>query len=129
VYLPAGRWIDYESGTVYEGPITLQNFPMPRARIPVFIGGKGVVVGKSAEVPDALDAEVFPVTRGFSEYTYTWTDGTTKSRITSRNAEWNPVTLKIRDLTANQDVVTKFDATRGSFRFRLQPGHHYELRE
>jgi alpha-glucosidase (family GH31 glycosyl hydrolase) len=129
VYLPAGRWIDYESGTVHQGPTTLKNFPMPRARIPVFIGGKGVLVGKSADVPDALDAEVFPVTRGSSEYTYTWTDGTTKSRITSNNAGWNPATLKIRDLTADLDVVTEFDPVRGSFRFRLEPGHDYELRE
>ena len=129
VYLPAGRWIDYESGTVYQGPVTLSNFPMPRARIPVFIGGKGVIVGKSAEVADALDVEVFPVTQGFSEYVYTWTDGTTKSRITNRNAGWDPATLKVRDLTANEDVATQHDPVRGSFRFRLKPGHDYELRE
>ena len=129
VYLPAGRWIDYESGTVHQGPVTLKNFPMPRARIPVFIGGKGVIVGKSAEVADALDVEVFPVTDGHSEYTYTWTDGTTKSRITNRNAGWDPATLKVRDLTANEKVATHHDPLRGSFRFRLKPGHDYELRE
>ncbi len=127
VYLPPGRWIDYESGTVYEGPVTLEDFPMPRARIPVFIGGKGVVVGKAADLPDALDAEVFPVTEGFSEYTYTWIDGATKSRITSRNAGWDPATLHVRDLTADEDVATEFDPVRGSFRFRLTPGHDYEL--
>lgn len=70
VYLPAGRGIDYESGTVYEGPITLEDFPIPRTRIPVFIGGKVVIVGKSTDVPNALDAEVFPVTEGVSEYIY-----------------------------------------------------------
>lgn len=127
VYLPAGRWIDYESGTVYDGPVTLEDFPMPRARIPVFIGGKGVVVGKSADVPNALDAEVFPVTQGFSEYTYTWIDGTTKSRITSNNAGWDPATLKIRNLTTDQEIAYMFDSIRGSFRFRLTPGHDYDV--
>ncbi len=127
VYLPAGRWIDYESGTVYDGPVILENFPMPRARIPVFIGGKGVIVGKSEEEADALDVEVFPVTQGFSEYTYTWIDGATKSRITSNNAGWDSATLKIRDLTADEDVATEYDPVRGSFRFRLTPGHDYEL--
>lgn len=129
VYLPAGRWIDYESGTVYEGPTTLKDFPMPRARIPVFIGGKGVIVGKSAEVPGALDADIFPVTQGISEYTYTWIDGTTKSRITNRDVSWNPATLKVRDVTANEDVIVVHDKVRGSFRFRLVPGHDYEVTE
>jgi len=129
VYLPEGRWIDYESGTVYEGPTTLRDFPMPRARIPVFIGGKGVIVGKSPDVADALDVEVFPVTQGVSEYVYTWTDGTTKSRITNRNAGWDPATLKVRDVTKGEDMEVAHDAVRGSFRFRLTPGHDYELRE
>ena len=127
VYLPTGRWIDYESGATYEGPVTLENFPMPRARVPIFIGGKGVVVGKSPDVPEAFDAEVFPVTRGLSEYTYTYPDGILKSRITNNNDGWDQTTLKIRDLTAGEDVVSEFDAIRGSFRFRLTPGHDYIL--
>jgi len=64
---------------------------MPRARIPVFIGGKGVIVGKSADEPEALDAEVFPVNQGFSEYTYV--DVVTKSRIANPNDGWDAQSL------------------------------------
>ncbi len=127
VYLPEGRWIDYESGTVYEGPATLVNFPMPRARIPIFVGGKGVIVGKSAEVPDALDVEVFPVTQGFSETTYTYVDGVMKSRIANNNVGWDEATLKIYDVTEGQEIEHVFDPVRKSFRFRLTPGHDYSL--
>lgn len=127
VYLPAGRWIDYETGTPHQGPITLKDFPMPRARIPVFIGGKGVIVGKSADQPDAFDAEVFPVTTELSEYTYTAVDGVTKSRIRSSNSGWNQATLKIRDVTNNRDVAFSFDPIRKSLHFRLKPGHDYNI--
>jgi alpha-glucosidase (family GH31 glycosyl hydrolase) len=127
VYLPEGRWIDYETGTAYQGPTTLKSFPMPRARIPVFIGGKGVIVGKATDIPSALEAEVFPVTQGLSEYTYTHVDGVTKTRITNNNTGWNQATLKIRDVTADQEVAYVFDPVRSSFRFRIAPGHDYRL--
>lgn len=38
-----------------------------------------------------------------------------------------PATLKVRNLTANADVVAEHDDTRGSFCFRLTPGHDYEI--
>lgn len=67
------------------------------------------------------------MTDGDSDYTYTWADGNTKSRIRSRNQGWNPSTLKVRDRTGGRDVATVFDPVRGSFRFRLSPGHDYDL--
>jgi alpha-glucosidase (family GH31 glycosyl hydrolase) len=44
IYLPAGKWIDYDSGETYVGPKTLKNFSMPVSKTPCFIGGKGMIV-------------------------------------------------------------------------------------
>jgi alpha-glucosidase (family GH31 glycosyl hydrolase) len=46
VYLPEGRWMDYDTGKLYEGRQTLKNFEMPVSKTPVFIGGSGVTLEK-----------------------------------------------------------------------------------
>jgi alpha-glucosidase (family GH31 glycosyl hydrolase) len=44
VYLPAGRWMDYETGRIYEGRQLRKNLPIPPDKIPLFIGGSGVTL-------------------------------------------------------------------------------------
>lgn len=46
VYLPEGRWMDYDSGKLYEGKQTLKNFEIPVGKIPIFIGGSGITLEK-----------------------------------------------------------------------------------
>jgi alpha-glucosidase (family GH31 glycosyl hydrolase) len=58
VYLPAGTWIDYDTGAVYEGPRTLEGFPLPIGKTPLFVGGKGIVVEQR---DGRLEAHVYPV--------------------------------------------------------------------
>src|SRR3546814_5812638 len=36
VYLPEGKWIDFETGQSFEGPLTLQDYSFPPEKIPVF---------------------------------------------------------------------------------------------
>jgi alpha-glucosidase (family GH31 glycosyl hydrolase) len=37
IYLPEGTWNDFWSGTLYEGGITLKNYPAPLETLPIFI--------------------------------------------------------------------------------------------
>ncbi|WP_187143096.1 TIM-barrel domain-containing protein [Terriglobus albidus] len=46
IYLPEGRWMDYDTGKIYEGKQTLKDFEMPAKKTPVFIGGSGVTLEK-----------------------------------------------------------------------------------
>lgn len=46
VYLPEGRWMDYDTGKLYEGNQTLKSFEIPVNRTPVFIGGSGITLEK-----------------------------------------------------------------------------------
>jgi alpha-glucosidase (family GH31 glycosyl hydrolase) len=79
VYLPDGEWIDYETGEKFYGPTTLQAYSLSENKIPIFIGGKGVVVSKSSQKSENLNVEIFPIAKDGSAYTYTYTDGITTS--------------------------------------------------
>jgi len=126
IYLPAGKWIDYETGTVYEGPVVLEDYPLPIDKIPVFIGGKGVIVSRELH-GTRLFAEVFPIAKDGSEYKFTYPDGVTTSVIRNDNANWNPDTLVITDVTAEREVEFVYDPVKKSFKFELTPGHNYVL--
>lgn len=65
IYLPAGKWIDIETGTVHTGSITLTDFSMPLEKTPVFVGGKGVYVSRKND-SSPLQAVVFPIATGGS---------------------------------------------------------------
>lgn len=126
IYLPEGKWIDFETGQAYYGPKLLEDFSLPKDKIPVFIGGKGVVVFKDS-VEDKSYAKVYPITNNGSQYKYTYTDGNTTSTITNDNIGWNPSTMVIKDVTTNTNVGFSYEAKTGSFKFQLTPGHNYRL--
>ena len=55
IYLPAGTWMDYDTGQLYEGRQTLKNFALPAGKTPLFVGGSGIVLEKQ---PGPIDAPV-----------------------------------------------------------------------
>ena len=127
VYLPEGTWLDYNSGEVYQGPTTLKDYPHPLDEMPVFVGGKGILVGRDPENLDKLFGEVFPISAKGTSYTYTHTDGKTKSTITNNADGWASSTLEVWDTTNNSKVAfTRME--NGAFRFDFIPGHDYEIK-
>lgn len=126
VYLPAGTWIDYNTKQTYQGPVTLSSYSHTQDQIPVFVGGKGVLISRDLVDPNLFSAEVWPVAADGSVYIYRHIDGTTISTITNNNTGWNPGQMIIRDLTSGQNVSFQC-GTDNVFRFILIPGHNYEL--
>jgi len=118
VYLPAGKWMDYDTGTVYQGPRLLKDFPLPVGKTPLFVGGKGVVV------ETGLNAVVYPVAAG--TYRFTHSDGTTRTMITTDARHWDKV--QVADITVNQTVHFERDPGSGAIRFLIVPGHDYEIK-
>jgi alpha-glucosidase (family GH31 glycosyl hydrolase) len=49
VYLPAGTWMDYDTGKKYDGGQVLKDFALPVAKTPLLIGGTGVVVERGPQ--------------------------------------------------------------------------------
>ncbi|WP_284645255.1 TIM-barrel domain-containing protein [Paenibacillus silviterrae] len=126
VYLPEGKWIDFETGAVYYGPVTLKGYELPPDKIPVFIGGKGVIVVRDEE-DGRLYAEVYPIRQQGSQYRFRYPDGKHTSCITNDNTGWNPDTLEIVETESGDKVSFRFNASTGACRFRLREGANYRL--
>ena len=126
VRLPVGIWIDPASGEQFEGPATLEKYPFPLGKIPVFVGGSGVLVERDPE-NTALTAAVYPVRTNGASYQFTAPDGVTTSTITNDNLDWDVVRLRVRDLATNLNIDYAHDETSGMIRFPLVPGHNYRL--
>jgi alpha-glucosidase (family GH31 glycosyl hydrolase) len=126
VYLPAGKWMDYDTGEIHTGPKLLQGFALPPGKTPLFVGGKGVVVMR--ELPgQRLRAAVYPVApRGFT-YRFTHRDGTTRSTIAGANTGW--ADLQVVDTTANQPVAFEQDGKTHAIWFEFTPGHNYRVED
>lgn len=100
IYLPRGSWTDYWSGQVYVGPITLNGYPAPPGRLPLFVKGGSIIpmwpegtLSWRTRDRTQLDLDVYPreagsfalyeddgVTRGYArgeyaEQTFTTTPG------------------------------------------------------
>lgn len=120
VYLPKGKWIDYETGEVYQGPTMLKNFRLPVEKTPLFVGGSGVIVEQSG---DRLVLRVYPISFG-ADSQFWGGDGVSHSAISIRTRDWkNP---QVFDKTANRVVPGTWE--RFAYQTPLIVGHAYEIR-
>jgi alpha-glucosidase (family GH31 glycosyl hydrolase) len=58
VYLPAGKWMDYDTGKLYTGGRLLPSFPLPVGKTPLFVGGPGIVIEREGQ---QIVARVYPI--------------------------------------------------------------------
>lgn len=85
IYLPAGRWIDYWTGDVHEGPGEIAYAPPPDRGGPLFVRAGAIIptwpdmdyVGQQSV--ETLGLEVFP--HGASEFTLYEDDGVTNAYL------------------------------------------------
>lgn len=126
VYLPQGKWIDYENGTVYSGPVTLNNYSLPEAKIPVFVGGKGVVITRNDLDKNKFYAEVYPIKTGGSQYKYNHFDNSLTT-ITNNNTGWQSSQMVITDTTNGTSVSFTHNSISNSYKFQITSGHNYTL--
>ncbi|MCK5700882.1 MAG: hypothetical protein KAI29_07010, partial [Cyclobacteriaceae bacterium] len=120
VYLPKGKWMDYETGEMYEGPIMLNDFKLPIHKVPLFVGGTGIVVEKAK---DGLKARIYPVTQKSSTVFY-GRDGELTSAISIDNPDWE--NLVILDQTNDKEL--NYQKERHAYEFELTPGHNYVIK-
>ncbi len=120
VYLPEGKWIDYETGKMYQGPVLLSDFELPLDKAPLFVGGTGIVVEK---VKEGLNARIYPVSKSVSTVFYD-RDGETSSTILIENPDW--VNIVIVDQTNNSQISGSW--VRHAYEFDLISGHDYLIK-
>ncbi|MFH5884504.1 TIM-barrel domain-containing protein [Halalkalibaculum sp. DA3122] len=119
VYLPEGRWIEYNSGQVHEGPATLEDYPLPIGKDPLFVGGKGIVV---EDIEGSLKARIYPITDQAEDIFY-GPDGKSESRITIASPDWENLT--VIDQSTGKEIAGSWN--RHAYEFNLNLGHDYVI--
>ncbi len=86
IYFPAGKWIDYWNGTVYDGPLTLNDYPADLTKCPVFVKA-GAIVPMYPEMlfdnqfpKDPVTFDIYP--HGYSSFEFYEDDGITREHRT-----------------------------------------------
>jgi len=119
VYLPEGKWIDYDTGKEYKGPLLLRDFEIPVEKTPLFVGGTGIVI---EEIEGQLKGRIYPVTNETQTIFY-GKDGESRSVISIENPDWED--LEIIDLTT--DRIIAYEKKRFAFQFNFIEGHDYRI--
>jgi alpha-glucosidase (family GH31 glycosyl hydrolase) len=117
VYLPAGTWIDYDTGKHYQGPTVLHDFALPPGKTPLFAGGTGIVIEKRGT---GLVARVYPIATHAESQFYA-RDGQL-STLRVNVPDWNHVTVKD---SRGQRVTASL--VRFAWEFAVEPGRSYEI--
>ena len=90
IYLPAGKWVDYFSGDVYEGGRIINNFDAPLWKLPVFVKSDAIIPmtqpnNNPSQIPADFRAYEIYADAGtsFNEYD---DDGKTQAYLSGRSA-------------------------------------------
>lgn len=119
VYLPAGEWMEYDTGTRHAGPVMLKGYALPVTKTPLFVGGTGVVVEKKG---NGRVARVYPVTKE-AETVFIHPDGLSKSVVRVKVADWTKTQVR----TSNGRKVAS-TWQRHALEFPIVEGEDYEIR-
>jgi alpha-glucosidase (family GH31 glycosyl hydrolase) len=120
IYLPAGTWIDYDTGQKYDGGQVLKNFALPSEKTPLFVGGTGIVVERQN---GKLVCRLYPV-RAQAATEFWDKDAKTHSRIQLRVRDWKNVVVTRSPSHAGVQGAWRNHA----YEFELQPGTDYEAK-
>jgi alpha-glucosidase (family GH31 glycosyl hydrolase) len=122
VYLPAGRWIDYDTGEAFDGPRTLAGYKLPFGKTPLFVGGKGIVLERRGGKPHA---RVYEVATAPVEHTFFGFDAKPLTAVKVNVKEWKRGKLTVVDAVTRQPV--KADRVEHAIDFVVEPGKRYEV--
>jgi len=123
VYLPDGKWMDWESGQVLEGEKTYADYNFPDNKFPLFVGGKDCLVLRKS---DGLYLYYFPLNFKGEDYEFTFPDGDSKSLIKTPSQSGKSYSL-IADGVAKSDLV--WDEKRKGYFFEIESGKTYQIQE
>jgi alpha-glucosidase (family GH31 glycosyl hydrolase) len=121
VYLPPGKWMDYDTGKLYSGGRLLPNFSLPVGKTPLFVGGPGIVIEREGQL---VVARVYPLGGVAKEsFLLPGAQQETVLDVSTRNLHG----AKVVDQTAHRVVPAKLE--RSAYQFPIEGGHHYTIEE
>ena len=119
VYLPAGKWMDYDSGKLYAGGRQLRDFPLPVGKTPLFVGGAGIILERSR---NQLVARVYPVA-GQAKEVFALPEGNQEATIELNTPHLHDA--KVVDQTTHHPVASAWE--RFALQFPIEGGHTYTI--
>jgi alpha-glucosidase (family GH31 glycosyl hydrolase) len=121
IYLPAGPWMDYDTGKVYSGGTLLRDFPLAVDKTPLFVGGAGIVIEKEGQ---KLVARIYPLGGMAKEsFLLPGAQRETVVDVSSRNLRQ----AKVVDETDHR--VVSADWKRFAYQFAIEEGHRYSVKK
>ncbi|GAB2993385.1 hypothetical protein GCM10027284_08080 [Cyclobacterium sediminis] len=122
VYLPDGIWYDFESGEKFVGPKLLDNYPHDLNKVPVFIGGKGVIILRKDASQNI--AHVYPTSSLPVSYVHHFGENKRDAQINVINKGIG--TPKVLG-KSGQEIDFHQDNISGKVTFRISPGTDYKV--
>jgi alpha-glucosidase (family GH31 glycosyl hydrolase) len=119
IYLPNGRWMDYDTGTIYQGPKTLKNFELPAAKTPLFVGGSGIIL---EDINSHTKIRVYPLAE--HAHAKLHVDGAAVDTTVAVDVK-NWKSPQVTDTITSKIIVGAWD--RHAYQFELEKGHSYRL--
>lgn len=126
VRLPPGRWLDPLTGQTYQGPGVIPRWPLPLGKVPVLVGGTGIVVEREL-ASGRLLAKVYPVAPPGALLSFTHPDGTSRSQIGNDVTRWDPRALTVIEKASGARVEATIEPLTGAVVFPIAPGSDYRL--
>jgi len=122
IYFPAGNWIDYWDGTVYQGNTWISNYPAPLDKLPLFVRSGAIIpmyqpMYYDWERPtDTLTLDIYP--NGVSEYEMYEDDGLTREH---RKGVFSTTKFEVNDnRSAGKAMEIRINPAKGDFKGRLK---------
>lgn len=122
IYFPAGNWIDYWDGTVYQGNKWINNYPAPLEKLPLFVRSGAIIpmyqpMYYDWERPtDTLTLDIYP--GGKSEYEMYEDDGLTREH---RKGVFATTKFEVHDnRSAGKGIEIVINPAKGDFTGRLK---------
>ncbi|UCS92079.1 hypothetical protein KZP23_15315 [Echinicola marina] len=121
VYLPKGKWMDWETKKVLDGGKTYTNYPFPDEKVPLFIGGKDCLVLRKDQ---ALYCYYFPLNFKGESYRFVFPDGLSEATVHTPKAGSRSFSL-----TTNENTTGKltWDEEMKAYYFEIEKGKSYQI--
>jgi alpha-glucosidase (family GH31 glycosyl hydrolase) len=121
LYLPEGKWMDWESGQVLEGGKTYPDYKFPDEKIPLFIGGSDCLVLRR---DTQLFLYYFPMNFKGTDFEFIFPDGNSKSSVKTPRQRGKSYSLRA---DGSEAMLLEWDEEMKGYFFEIELGKSYEI--
>lgn len=122
IYLPQGKWFDWETQEEYIGPTTLSNYEIALDKTPCFVGGNGIILLRNTN-NQQLKVRVYKVDRKAKTQFFSLKNSE-KYEIEVSETDLNKV--EIWDSVSKQNIL--FQIEKNYIEFEINEGHNYQVK-